>query len=84
MPESGKVTPVGMRPSVSDEPEVPIPAWPISLTWSSSMPQPIWYPASSVPPVKVVEPPPVTVPANVPPTRYSRDDTAVVSGATGN
>ncbi len=31
-----------------------------------------------------VLPPPVTVPVNVPPTRYSRDEVAVVSGATGS
>src|ERR1700712_4968844 len=59
-------------------------ACPMSRTWPSSIPQPIWYPASSVPPVSVVLPPPVTVPENVPPTRYSREDSAVVSGATGS
>ena len=32
----------------------------------------------------MVLPPPVTVPVNVPPTRYSREDTAVVSGAIGS
>ena len=84
VPEIGKVTPVGTMPPVIEEPEVPIPTWPMSLTWPSSMPQPIWYPASSVPPLRVVLPLPVTVPVNVPPTRYSRDETAVVSGATGS
>ena len=57
---------------------------PIRRTCPSSMPQPIWYPASSVPPLSVVLPLPVTVPVNVPPTRYSREETAVVSGATGS
>src|SRR5882757_6002315 len=65
-------------------PPTETPAWPIRRTCPSSMPQPIWYPASNVPPLSDVFPPPVTVPVNVPPTRYSRDETAVVSGATGN
>src|SRR5690349_41220 len=84
VPESGKVTPVGIRPPVNDDPDVPMPADPMRRTWPSSIPQPTWYPASSVPPLSVVEPSPDTVPVNVPPTRYSRDETAVVSGATGS
>ena len=34
--------------------------------------------------IELVLPLPVTVPVNVPPTRYSREETAVVSGATGS
>ncbi|BBZ30796.1 hypothetical protein MMAD_50910 [Mycolicibacterium madagascariense] len=37
-----------------------------------------------MPPESLVLPDPVTVPVNVPPTRYSREDNAVVNGATGN
>src|SRR4029077_15559439 len=48
------------------------------------MPHPIWYPASRTPPLRDVLPLPVTVPVNVPPTRYSREEVAVVSGATGS
>src|SRR5882757_8452012 len=47
------------------------------------IPQPMRYPASRVPPASV-ESPPATDPVKVPPTRYSRDVIAVVSGATGN
>src|SRR4029078_1327637 len=48
------------------------------------MPQPICSPASIDPPVSLVLPPPVILPVKVPATRYSRDEMAVVSGATGN
>ena len=48
------------------------------------MPQPICSPASSEPPASLVLPPPVIVPVNVPEIRYSRDEMAVVSGATGS
>ena len=41
-------------------------------------------PVSSVPPVSEVDPPPVTVPVKVAPTMYSREEAAVVSGATGS
>src|ERR1700712_2288499 len=51
---------------------------------SETMPQPIWTPASMVPPASFVEPEPDTLPVKVPPTRYSRDEMAVVSGATGS
>src|SRR3954447_22346334 len=51
---------------------------------SEMMPQPICSPASIVPPVSLVLPPPVTVPVKVPATRYSRDEMAVVNGATGS
>src|SRR6185312_10917493 len=72
---------VGMIPAVS--PGV-MPAVPMSSTSSARIPQPIWYPASSVPPVSFVLPPPVTLPVNVPSTRYSRDAIDPVSGATGS
>ena len=48
------------------------------------MPQPICSPASIEPPVSLVLPPPVMVPVKVPEMRYSRDEMAVVSGATGS
>src|ERR1700738_3688389 len=51
---------------------------------SARIPQPIWYPASRVPPVSFVLPPPVIEPVNVPSTRYSRDAAKPVSGATGS
>src|SRR5882757_4486005 len=51
---------------------------------SEMIPQPICSPASSVPPVSLVLPLPLTVPVNVPATRYSRDEMAVVKGATGS
>ena len=51
---------------------------------SEMMPQPICSPASIDPPVSLVLPPPVILPVNVPATRYSRDEIAVVSGATGS
>src|SRR4029077_2741910 len=51
---------------------------------SEMMPQPICSPASIDPPLSFVLPPPVILPMNVPATRYSRDETAVVSGATGS
>src|ERR1700730_7392018 len=51
---------------------------------SARIPQPIWYPASNVPPVSFVPPPPVIEPVNVPSTRYSRDAAKPVSGATGS
>src|SRR3954451_7630240 len=53
-------------------------------TSSEMMPQPICSPASNDPPVSLVLPPPVIFPVNVPATRYSRDEIAVVSGATGS
>src|SRR6201999_1272266 len=40
--------------------------------------------ASIDPPVSLVLPPPVILPVKVPATRYSRDEIAVVSGATGS
>ena len=51
---------------------------------SEMMPQPICSPASNDPPVSLVLPPPVIFPVNVPAIRYSRDEIAVVSGATGS
>src|SRR4051812_26357011 len=51
---------------------------------SEMMPQPICSPASMVPPVSFVLPPPVILPVKVPAIRYSRDEIAVVNGATGN
>ena len=51
---------------------------------SEMMPQPICSPASNDPPVSLVEPSPVIFPVKVPATRYSRDEIAVVSGATGS
>src|ERR1700732_3467190 len=51
---------------------------------SARIPQPIWYPASSVPPESFVLPPPVTAPVHVPSTRYYRDESAPGSGATGS
>src|SRR6185295_6867690 len=51
---------------------------------SEMMPQPICSPASIDPPVSLVLPPPVILPVKVPATRYSRDEMAVVSGATGS
>ena len=51
---------------------------------SEMMPQPICSPASIDPPVSLVLPPPVILPVKVPATRYSRDEIAVVSGATGS
>src|ERR1044072_1238619 len=80
----GTVAPVGTRPPANRDPDVPRPIEPFNLILSMAMPQPIWNPVSSVPPPSVVEPSPFTEPVNVAPTRYSRDDTAVVSGATGN
>lgn len=58
----------------------------LGLTSYSSlmMPQPICSPASSVPPVSLVFPPPVMLPVKVPATQYSREVIAVVSGATGS
>src|SRR5271157_583527 len=57
-----------------------MPIEPFSLILSIATPQPIWYPASSVPPFTD----PVVVPVNVPPTSQSRDESAVVSGGTGS
>src|SRR5690242_3343265 len=51
---------------------------------SEMMPQPICSPASNEPPVSLVLPLPETFPVNVPATRYSRDEIAVVNGATGS
>src|SRR4029450_6360537 len=51
---------------------------------SEMMPPPICSPASNEPPVSFVLPPPVILPVKVPATRYSRDEIAVVSGATGS
>src|SRR5919206_772899 len=51
---------------------------------SEMMPQPICSPASNDPPVSLVLPPPVILPMKVPAIRYSRDEIAVVSGATGS
>src|SRR6478752_1997720 len=51
---------------------------------SEMMPQPICSPASIEPPVSFVLPPPVILPVKVPATRYSRDEMAVVNGATGS
>src|ERR1700712_4398589 len=51
---------------------------------SETMPQPICTPASMDPPASFVEPEPDTLPVKVPLTRYSRDEIAVVSGATGS
>src|SRR4029078_10879521 len=73
VPDTGKLTPVGTTP-VADPKVSPAPAWPKSSTQARSMPQPLWQRASSVPPWRLVLPTPVTVPVNVPPTRYSRDD----------
>src|SRR3954451_12579111 len=83
LPEIGTLTPVGTRP-VSVPKLACRPAWPIRRTWPSSIPQPIWYPTSRVPPLSDVLPLPPTVPVNVPPARYSREEVAVVSGATGS
>ncbi|SHV98166.1 Uncharacterised protein [Mycobacteroides abscessus subsp. abscessus] len=71
-----------VRPLVPKPPERPIPA--VSSTGPPMMPQPIWYPASSDPPASLVLPAPETAPIKLPPTMYSRDDSAVVRGATGN
>src|SRR5690348_3681212 len=51
---------------------------------SEMMPQPICSPASIEPPANLVFPLPVIFPVNVPATRYSRDEIAVVNGATGS
>src|SRR6476620_2036950 len=51
---------------------------------SEMMPQPICSPASIDPPVSLVLPPPVILPVKVPATRYSREEIAVVNGATGS
>src|SRR5882757_10790346 len=51
---------------------------------SEMMPQPICSPASIDPPVNLVLPPPVIFPVKVPAIRYSRDEIAVVNGATGS
>src|SRR5882757_8651787 len=51
---------------------------------SEMMPQPICSPASIDPPVSLVLPPPVILPVKVPAIRYSRDEIAVVNGATGS
>src|SRR3954469_22458624 len=51
---------------------------------SEMMPQPICSPASIEPPVSLVLPLPVILPVKVPATRYSREEMAVVSGATGS
>src|SRR4051795_3668193 len=51
---------------------------------SEMMPQPICSPASIEPPVSLVLPLPVILPVKVPATRYSRDEMAVVNGATGS
>src|SRR3954469_24633068 len=56
----------------------------LTSTSSEMMPQPICSPASIDPPVSLVLPPPVILPVNVPAIRYSRDEIAVVSGATGS
>src|SRR5689334_10905132 len=53
-------------------------------TSSEMIPQPICSPASRVPPASFVDPPPLIFPVNVPAIRYSREDTAVVRGATGS
>src|SRR6476620_5346030 len=45
---------------------------------SEMMPQPICSPASIDPPASFVLPPPVILPVNVPATRYSREEMAVV------
>src|SRR5690606_34708560 len=59
-----------------------MPTDPFSLTTLRLIPQPIWYPTSRVPPASPLVPDPFTLPVNVAATRYSRDDRAVVSGAT--
>ena len=77
------MTPAGTvsRPALVNDPApVLTPIEPFSLILSIATPQPIWYPASSDPPFTE----PVMFPVNVPPTIQSRDDSAVVSGATGN
>ena len=51
---------------------------------SEMMPQPICSPASIDPPVSLVLPPPVILPVKVPAIRYSREEIAVVNGATGS
>ena len=51
---------------------------------SEMMPQPICSPASMDPPVSLVLPPPVILPVKVPAIRYSREEIAVVNGATGS
>src|ERR1700731_97117 len=60
------------------------PAPPNSSSRNRLIPQPIWYPVSNTPPASLPLPLPVTEPVNVPPTRYSREDSAVVSGGTGS
>src|ERR1700754_3381644 len=64
---------VGVRPTA-----------PCNSTGPATTPQRFWYPASRVPPPSLVLPPPLIVPLKVPSTRYSRDDSAVVSGATAS
>src|SRR4029079_8148859 len=55
------------------------------ISVSSEMkPEPICSPASIDPPVSLVLPPPVILPVKVPATRYSREEIAVVNGATGS
>src|ERR1700736_5385479 len=82
-PWIGNVTPAGRVSApvlANDALPVLTPIEPFSLILSIATPQPIWYPASSDPPLTE----PVTLPRKVPPTSQSRDDSAVVSGATGN
>src|SRR4029079_6673682 len=65
-----------------------MPGWKLApglISVSSEMlPQPICSPASIEPPVSFVLPPPVIFPVKVPAIRYSRDEIAVVRGATGS
>src|ERR1700732_3976308 len=82
-PWIGNETPAGRVSApvlANDALPVLMPIEPFSLILSMAMPQPILYPASSDPPFTE----PVTFPVKVPPTSQSRDDSAVVSGATGN
>src|SRR5882762_1376467 len=77
MPAETLGRPIALRPGVMFAPGL------ISVS-SEMMPQPICSPASKDPPVSLVLPPPVILPVNVPATRYSRDEIAVVNGATGS
>jgi hypothetical protein len=75
---SGETTSVPRMPSDELSPAVPVSETPLDVLMS--IPQPIWYPTSMTPPGSL-SPDPTSEPLNVPPTTYSRDDRAVVSGA---